>query len=136
MESALQIEDVELVLLKLLRKENGYYRVILELTKSEKEKLIKQRPFKEFHQLLKKKNIIFSCVEEIELELTPIKEYWKEYKRLKTSLSGEIEIILSKLEMLLKEILEMDKNKIQDVRDIYSLSHFLLSLSLNTLIEL
>jgi hypothetical protein len=109
METTLQIEDVELVLLKLLKKENGYYRVILELTKNEKEKLLKQRPFQEFHQLLKKKNIIFSCIEEIELELTPIKEYWKEYKTFKTSLSAEIEVILRKLEILLKEILEVDQ---------------------------
>ena len=67
--------EKEKILFQLLQKERGYYAVVLELAKTEKEKLAQQRPFNELSQVLRKKQIILACIEEIEEDLQPLKSF-------------------------------------------------------------
>ena len=101
--------EKEKILFQLLQKERGYYAVVLELAKTEKEKLTQQRPFNELSQVLRKKQIIIACIEEIEEDLQPLKSFWLEYKQGSHNINKEIEDLLKKLSYLVEEILVIDQ---------------------------
>ena len=101
--------EKEKILFQLLQKERGYYAVVLELAKTEKEKLTQQRPFNELSQVLRKKQIILACIEEIEEDLQPLKSFWLEHKQDSQDMNKEIEDLLKKLSYLVEEILVIDQ---------------------------
>ncbi len=67
-------EEKEEMLLELLEKELGFYRVILELSRVEHQKFCNKRPMNEILPIMKKRRIIFKCVEEIEEQVHPLKK--------------------------------------------------------------
>ena len=101
--------EKEKILFQLLQKERGYYAVVLELAKTEKEKLAQQRPFNELSQVLRKKQIILACIEEIEEDLQPLKSFWLEHKQDSHDMNKEIDDLLKKLSYLVEEILVIDQ---------------------------
>ena len=110
--------EKEKILFQLLQKERGYYAVVLELAKTEKEKLTQQRPFNELSQVLRKKQIILACIEEIEEDLKPLKSFWLDHKHDSLDMNKDIEELLKKLSYLVEEILEIDQEN-QTLLSIY-----------------
>lgn len=98
----------EEILYQLLKKEHGYYALILELTRQENEKLLKRVPLKEISPLLKQKKVILSCITEIENAMKPLKKFWKEKQDRTDPFSVQIKNQLSTLDSTLKEILQLD----------------------------
>jgi len=98
------------ILLRLLQKEQGYYEAILEITQQENRKFLNDRPFNEITPLLKKKQILLTCINDIETALKPIKEWWNNHKHddndPKTS---EIKKQLHTVETTVQELLSLDK---------------------------
>lgn len=112
----------EEVLLRLLQKERGYYSAILELTRQEGELIAKSHAGKELQSLTKKKQILFSCIEEIESALQPLKSHWQNKQDKQDVLSRSIKEELSHLDKTLSSILQADQANQQ------ILTHYLLSL--------
>lgn len=98
----------EEVLYQLLRKEHGYYRGILEITQMEHEKLNLNRAENEMKPLQKKKKIFLSCIQEIETAMFPLKKHWQGKTDRSDYLSIQIQNELLALNVLLKEILQLD----------------------------
>lgn len=98
----------EEVLYHLLKKEHGYYKAIMEITRQETERLESEQPIAEIKSLLKKKKILLACINEIETALTPLKKYWQGKPTRDDFFSVQIKEELNLLNKLLKEILQLD----------------------------
>lgn len=98
----------EEVLYHLLKKEHGYYKAIMEITKQEHEKLGNNQSIVEIKPLLKKKKILLTCISEIETALAPLKKYWQTKTDRSDYFSRQIKLELDDLNKLLKEILQID----------------------------
>ena len=114
-----EFQEVEEIFLKFLEKESGYYHVILDLTCTEGERLEKGKPFEEIQNLLRKKKIILSCIEEIEISLAPLKKYWMQNKARSSQRAQQIQAQIVALSVLVKEILQ------QDLENQQRLKHYL-----------
>lgn len=99
----------EVIFSRLLEKELGYYKAILELTKEEGEVLQKSNPPKHLVQLGKKKQILFSCIEEVEQALAPIKKHWQGKVDKAGHLAEQVKAKLKALDQIVQQILELDK---------------------------
>ena len=94
---------------KLLQKQEGYYRVILEIVKAENDCLVNGLKILEIKKLVKKRNILMSCIQEVENVLLPHKQKWKDIKNPSVcSHAKEVSNQLSNLSKLIKEILLTD----------------------------
>lgn len=98
----------EEVLYHLLKKEHGYYKAIMEITRQETERLESEEPIAEIKSLLKKKKILLACINEIETALNPLKKYWQSKPTRDDFFSVQIKEELNLLNKLLKEILQLD----------------------------
>jgi hypothetical protein len=98
----------EEMLYQLLQKEYGYYTAILEITRIEHDKLNANLPISDIKSLLRKKKIFLDCINEIESALSPLKKYWQSKDNRSDSQSEQIKKILSDLDKVLKEILQLD----------------------------
>lgn len=98
----------EEILFQLLRKEYGYYKAILEITKEEYDRLISTPPLFEIKALLKKKKEFMSKITEVETSLAPLKKYWQEKRERSDFVSEQIKQELNQLHLLLQEILRLD----------------------------
>lgn len=97
------------VLYQLLRKEHGYYKSIFEITQTEHQKLqSSNHPAGEMQPLQKKKRILLSCIHEIETAMLPLKKYWQAKTDRSDYISAQIQEELVGLNILLKEILQLD----------------------------
>ena len=102
-------KEVEEIFLNLLEKETAYYHVILDLSRTEFERLETRCPFSGIQKLLKKKKIILACIEEIEVSLLPLKKYWIQNKKSKSETAEKIKLQFKVLGSTVKEILSQDK---------------------------
>ena len=119
-----QLEKEE-VLLLLLKKEIGYYEAVLDLTTQENEIFLFGLSVKNIPKLLKEKNILLSCIEEIEEVLQPIKKNWSlESKQEKANLrlTKDIKEQFTILKKVMKKILDLDLKNQENMKT------FLLSL--------
>lgn len=98
----------EEVLFHLLKKEHGYYKAIMEITRQEHEQLENCQSIVDIKPLLKKKKILLSCISEIETALAPLKRYWQTKTDRSDYFSIQIKRELDDLNKLLKEILQVD----------------------------
>ncbi len=96
------------ILHKLLKKELGYYQAILEITKQEHE-LFQAGKIKSAMMLVKQKNILLSCVDDIEKALPPLKKWWREREDKANLDAYAIQDLLDTLDSTLKELLEWDE---------------------------
>jgi len=94
---------------KLLKKECGYYRAILELTRNENDKFKRNRPIAELTHIMKKKKILLNCIAEIESALRPLKKHWDQHKDDSNPHAQEVQEQLSALQGIVKEILGLDQ---------------------------
>lgn len=101
-------EQKENQLLSILKKKEGYYKAILELAEEEHSKLKRNRPIPEVVSLMKKKQILLSCIEECDEAIKPLKEEWGRNKNSATLLANEIKDQLGTLDLLIREILGLD----------------------------
>jgi hypothetical protein len=90
-------------LYQLLKKQFGFYKGIYEVAKMEYLTLSNHRPLAELQPLLKKKKVLLSCVSEIEEEIKPLKR-----ERQETEGSSKVKMEMEALNVLLKEILQID----------------------------
>jgi len=95
-------------LLALLQKQQGYYDSIWEITQQEEEKLRKGRPLTETVNLLKKKKILVTCVEEIDTMIRPLRALWSKQQG-SNPLADAIKALIKTLDQTLKNTLEQDK---------------------------
>jgi hypothetical protein len=103
--STLSKEDM---LYQLLKKEHGYYKAILEIAIEEDNKLKNQDAIRELKPLLKKKKLLLACISEIEAAMAPLKKYWQTKTNRDDEPSEKIKSELSALNLVLKEILQLD----------------------------
>jgi hypothetical protein len=82
----------------VLKKQCGFYRVVLELARNEHEKYTSQAPLSEIIPIMKKKKILLDCIEELE----------EKSKRLLQNSDG-IKEQRSVLESLVAEIYAIDQ---------------------------
>ncbi|MDF2576984.1 MAG: hypothetical protein K0S74_468 [Chlamydiales bacterium] len=97
-------------LLELLEKEVAYYQSILELSQLEQRKLQLDNSLDEVLSVIRKKKILLECIEQLQIELSPLKVYWKEKP---PSLGGQDDLVrqrLSHLENILKQILSLSQS--------------------------
>lgn len=99
----------EEVLRKLLAKEVAYYKGILELTEQENHLLKKNPTPSALASLGKKKQILLSCVEEIDIALTPIKRHWDKKSDKDDPDSKAVQAELETLNTLVQSILALDQ---------------------------
>jgi hypothetical protein len=92
----------------LLQKEKGYYDSIWDITQQEAEKLQRGRPLTETINLLKKKKILVTCIEEIESMIKPLRELWMQHHS-DCALAIEIRALIKQLDEQLKQTLDLDK---------------------------
>lgn len=114
----------------LLNKQFAYYKSVLEIALIEREKLLAKLSLSTISPLMKQKQILLECVDELEIKLKPLKKYWLEvaYKYpaehpVKKSLH-QVDQILQELigviqhnETLLHQILTEYQNKISVYSD-------------------
>lgn len=98
----------ENLLYQLLKKERGYYKAILEIAQEENETLKSHQSITELKPLLKKKKILLTCINEIEVAMAPLKKYWQTKANRSDEPSEKIKVELHALNQLLKEILQLD----------------------------
>ncbi len=98
----------EEILRRLLQKQIGYYEVVLDLTRQEGVALEKNKGLSGLAPLMKKKQILLGCIEEIDHALRPVKERWRESKDRGTALAQQVQECLSTLDGILKMTLEID----------------------------
>ncbi len=108
----------EELLCRLLNKECAYYRVIMELSRNERERLEKKAPFTEITKLLRKKKIILACIEEVEIAITPLKRYWDEKKNNGDSTASQVNQLFKTLGQLVKDIITLDEGN-QKLMQVY-----------------
>lgn len=99
----------EELLYRLLEREHGFYKRILELTQEEKELFQCGLSIKSITDLMKQKKVVLGCIEEIERALQPLKAYWNDKKERDSEPCKKVEESISKLEGLMKEILSLDE---------------------------
>jgi hypothetical protein len=68
----------------------GYYRVILELTYDEHDKLQRERPADEITTLTRKKKIIMTCIIDLDKEIKPYTKSMQDYLIQIRNVVGEI----------------------------------------------
>jgi hypothetical protein len=102
-------KQVEEELPKLLEKQCGFYRVILELARNEHEKYTTHKPINEIVPLMKKKQILLACVEEIEEKIQPLKKSWKGRGGHSVQEEEFYQGLFEGIENLLAEIVTIDK---------------------------
>lgn len=99
----------EAILLQLLKKEQGFYRAILDLTRQESEMFRKRQDMESLSPLLKKKQALLSCIAEIETALTPLKKYWQAKKKGDDPQTHAIQKELDTLKDILRDVLTLDQ---------------------------
>ena len=108
------------ILYRLLKKECGYYRAILDITEEENDKFNARRPLPEITPLMKKKKILLSCIREIDSALSPLKTYWRQQNTHDGPFAAKVQRELTLLEKLLHEILELDDANNRMLKDLLS----------------
>lgn len=99
----------EEVLYKLLHKEFGYYERLLELIENETGQLERERPLHEILQGIKKRQIIMSCIEDIEKAIAPLKRFWNDKSSKEDYESCRVKTMLQDLDEIVKKILDIDQ---------------------------
>jgi hypothetical protein len=99
----------EELLYRLLEREHGFYKRILELTQEERDLFQCGLSIKSITELMKQKKVVLGCIEEIEHALAPLKIYWSEKKVRDDLTCKRVEEALGKLEGVMKEILSLDE---------------------------
>lgn len=100
----------EEILYRLLKKEQGYYDAIFELTQVETDLLKKKKDPKTLTSVIKKKKVLFSCIDEIETAISPLKKLWKSKSKEADPHFLLVKRELHSLDELLKKILQMDQS--------------------------
>jgi hypothetical protein len=103
----------EEILYKLLKKEIGYYKAILELTEQENGALTRERPIREITTLMKKRKVLLNCVDEIDQALRPVKNLWVKNKDPNSPFAPKVEEKLVQLSETIGEILSLDNENQQ-----------------------
>lgn len=98
----------EEILYRLLKKQAGYYEAILDLAEEEFIKLNHCRSTPELLPLMKRKQVLLSCIEEIDRALVPIKKHWQAHKQEQCPGNARVQEELCRLEKLLARIIEID----------------------------
>lgn len=110
----------EELLAALLEKELAYYMAVLDLSRCQHEAFKSKRPLSEITPLMRKKKVLLSCVDEIELAIRPLKKYWLEKTDYSDALSVGVKKKISSLDRLVKEILGLEK-ACEDMLELYML---------------
>ena len=105
----------EEMLFLLLAKENQYYLAILDLVREEAEEYKNQENMQRILPLVKKRQILFSCIHEIEKALTPLKEHWKETPNLEDPYTEKVRAQLLENDQILSQILDLDQDNQQSM---------------------
>lgn len=92
----------------LLKKEHGYYKSILQIAQEENDKLKSHQTLADLKSLLKKKKILLSCINEIDVAMAPLKKYWQSKTNRTDQPSEKIKLELDSLNKLLRELLQLD----------------------------
>jgi hypothetical protein len=71
---SIDVAKKEKIITALLEKVCGYYRVILELARTEHEKFVARRPLTDILPILKKKKILLSCIDEVEEDMKSLRQ--------------------------------------------------------------
>ena len=101
------------ILISLLEKMTGYYRVILELSRAEYDKFSRDRPIVEVLPIMKRRKILHSCIEELREESRPYIEMWNKGACSDEEKNKKIRNFLAQIEEGIKEsLLVSDKNQI------------------------
>jgi hypothetical protein len=108
--SLMQEMSKEEILYRLLKKEQGYYDAILELTESESEILSNKKAPTALTSVIKKKNVLFSCIDEIESAINPLKKLWKSKSKETDPHYLLVKRELHSLDKLLQKIIQMDQS--------------------------
>ncbi len=98
-----------LVLITLLEKQCGYYRVVLEMATATQDMFKSKRPFENIISMLKKQKIMLSCIKEEEDELFKRKERWMARDE-KTRFDSEVEELSSAISSLVDEVVAVDES--------------------------
>lgn len=99
----------EEIFYQLLKKEHGYYQSIAEVSRQQYEKLRQRVPIGELKPLLKQKRLLFSCIQEIESALIPLKKHWQDKRDRSDVVSLKILAEINQLDALVKEIMQLDE---------------------------
>lgn len=97
------------VLYHLLVKERAYYMQLLELTEMEAGQLERNRPLSEILPNVKKRQIIMSCIEDIEKAIIPLKRHWENKGDKSDSESSRVLTLVTELDQLIQNILQKDQ---------------------------
>ncbi|MBB64458.1 MAG: hypothetical protein CMO81_05295 [Waddliaceae bacterium] len=97
------------MLFRLLKKEAQYYNAILDLVKEEAFKLGNESTCNEVLPLIKKREILFSCIQEIEKALTPLKNDWKKDSNSLDPFTTQVKQQLLENDLILEQILKQDQ---------------------------
>ncbi len=114
--SALQDMSKGQVLYILLQKEAGYYDAIAKLIEQEKQLLLQGSLTKEVLSINKKKQLLFSCIEDLEAALVPLKRRWTKGERETDCFFQKVQQELIRLDKILQEILAADRKNQQLMR--------------------
>lgn len=104
-------------LLDLLKKEEGYYSALLALAREESIVIGASSSLEEIASLVRKKQLLLSCVKEVTAASSPMKLQWKAKKGLFPH-SENIEKTLEHLRLLLEELIEVDNCNREAVKKI------------------
>lgn len=99
----------EEALLRLLEKEISYYKVIWELLQQEAKLFESGRPLQEIIPFIKKRRILFGCIEEIEQAIRPLKKHWVAKTQRDDERSLQCQNCLACLDRLIQAILSLDE---------------------------
>lgn len=107
----------EEIFYSLLQKEHGYYQSIAELSRLQYEKLRNHVPISELKPLLKQRRLLFSCIQEIETALEPLKKYWQDKDDRSDAISHKILTEINQLDVIVKEIMKLDEMTQRQLED-------------------
>lgn len=110
----------EQVLLSLLKKQRKYYEAILELSREEALLLSEGKAGKHLLASAKQKQVLFSCIEEIENALNPINQWWQNSADRDTPLAKEVIKELTELDLLLQTLMKLDEINQKNLKKIIS----------------
>ena len=110
----------EEILLSLLKKQRKYYGAILELGREEARILSKGQASKGLQCLIRKKKILFACIDEIEDALKPLKRFWKEKTDRSDPISMDVCQELVEIDLMLQALLQLDEANQEMLKNILS----------------
>ena len=104
------------ILYHLLKKERGYYDAILEQLELERGILDNKGSISALTTLNRKKQLLFTCIEEIEAAIHPLKKLWHSESNQKDLHFQRVKEELEALDILLKKILQEDQANQKQMR--------------------